>query len=206
MPRGDPVHGIGIVRYPDAVSGQLVPKSYRSRAGDRRRRFQLRNPLGQLLGASDERLPDPLARGRVERGEDLAAKTVEDRQPLPLRAQLGGDTGGERVEGADAGGRQPGRGGEAVRGRDPDPQAGEGAGAEADRDQLDARPAAGGRGGALDLDQQRGRVPGPPGRGEPKLGLVQRLAVAPGAGGGIDGRGVEADDDQLGSAPPEPSP
>jgi hypothetical protein len=39
-------------------------------------------------------------------------------------------------------------------------------------------------------------VPGPPLRGEPQLRLVKDLAVAPGAGDGVDRRGVEADDDQ----------
>jgi hypothetical protein len=32
--------------------------------------------------------------------------------------------------------------------------------------------------------------------GEPEVGLGENLAVAPGAGGGVRGRGVEADDDQ----------
>ena len=102
---------------------------------------------------------------------------------------------------ADAGRRQTAGGGEAAGGGDPDPQPGERAWAEPDRDQVDLLPAAGGRGGGLDLAQQRGRVPGPPRRGEPQLRLVQGLAVAPGAGGGVDRRGVEADDDQFGSAP-----
>lgn len=39
----------------------------------------------------------------------------------------------------------------------------------------------------------------PLGRG-PEQRLVQDVAAAPGAGGGVDGRGVEADDGQL--APP----
>lgn len=39
-------------------------------------------------------------------------------------------------------------------------------------------------------------MPGPPLRGEPQLRLVQDLAVAPGAGDGVDRRGIEADDDQ----------
>jgi hypothetical protein len=43
-------------------------------------------------------------------------------------------------------------------------------------------------------------VPGAPRRGEPQQRLVQRLAAAPGAGGGVGGRGIEADDDQGGVA------
>jgi len=34
--------------------------------------------------------------------------------------------------------------------------------------------------------------------GDPQQRLVQDLAVAPGADGGVDGRGIEADDDQRG--------
>jgi hypothetical protein len=195
------VHGIGIVRYPDAVSGQLVTKSYRPGAGDRRRRFQSGDARTELFRPADERLPDPRSRGGVEGGEDLAAKAVEHGQPLALGSRLG-DPQRQRVQRADAAGRQPGRGGQAKRGGDPDPQPGEGAGTGADREQVDLAPPARRGRRALDLAQQRGRVPRPPGRGEPQLRLVQDLAVAPGAGDGVDRRGIEADDDQLGSAPP----
>jgi len=61
--------------------------------------------------------------------------------------------------------------------------------------ELGLRAALGG-GGALDLGQQRGRVPRPAPLGEAEQGLVQDLAVTPGAGGGVGGRGVEADGDQ----------
>lgn len=44
-------------------------------------------------------------------------------------------------------------------------------------------------------------MPGPAVRGEPQLRLVQDLAVAPGAGNGVDGRGIEADDDQRRATP-----
>ncbi|HSS34492.1 MAG TPA: hypothetical protein VLL27_14555 [Solirubrobacterales bacterium] len=166
MARGNPVHGVVIVRYPQAVPGQLLTKSYRPRSGGRRRRFQCSHPFGELLGTADQRLPDALAGRRVEGGEDLAAEAVEDRQPLPRRSRLL-DPAGERVKGADASRRQPARGSEAAGGGDPDPQPGEGTGAETDRDQVDLRPAAGSRDGALYLGQQRGRVPGPAGRREP---------------------------------------
>jgi hypothetical protein len=194
------VHRIVIVRYLQAVLGQLVTKSYRPGTGGRRRARQLRHPFGQLLGAADQRLPDPLARSRVERCEDLAAEAVEHGQLLPRRTCLG-DSASEGVERRDAGRRQARGGGETAGGGDADPQAGEGAGTEADRDQVDPLPAAGRRRGALDLAQQRGRVEGPSSRGEPQLRFVQGLAVAPGAGGGVDGRGVETDDDQRDSAP-----
>jgi hypothetical protein len=199
---GDPVNGVGVVRNPDAALGQLVTKSYRPGTGDRRGLGQLAHPRRQLLGPVDRRLPDPLPRRRVERGEDLATPAVEDREKLPLRARLA-DPRREGVEGADAARRQAEADAEAAGGGDPDPQAGEGARAEADRQQVDRLPAAGRRGGPLDLLEQAGRVPGPPLRGEPQQRLVQDFVVAPGAGDGVYRRGVEADDDQ-GFATPSP--
>jgi len=189
------VDGIGVVRNSDAALGQLVTKSYRPRTGNRRGLGQRTDALAELLGPVDRRLPDPGAVRRVEGGEDLPPPAVEDREPLPGGARLG-DPGCDRVQGADAAQRQAEAGAEAAPGRDPDPQAGEGAGADPDADQVDRVPAAGGLGRLLDLAQQPGRVPGPPGRGEPQLRLVQDFAVAPGAGDGVDRRGVEADDDQ----------
>jgi hypothetical protein len=199
--RGDPVDGIGIVRYPDAVSGQLVPESYRPRAGDHRRFLQLRHPLGQLLGPVDRGVPGPLAAWRVERGKDLAAPAVQNRQPRPRKTLA--DPRGEGVERANTACRQAEADTEPAGAGDPDPEAGEGAGAEADREQVDRVPAAGRRGRPLDLLQQPGRVQGPPLGGKPQLRLVQDLAVAPGAGDGVDRRGVEADDYQ-GCATPSP--
>ena len=84
---------------------------------------------------------------------------------------------------------------------DPHPQAGEAPRTEADRQQVDRLPAPGGCGRPLDLRQQAGRVPGPALRGETQLRLVEDLAVAPGAGDGVDGRGIEADDDQRRATP-----
>ncbi|HEX6666817.1 MAG TPA: hypothetical protein VF081_09510 [Solirubrobacterales bacterium] len=195
MPRGHPVDGIGIVHYPDAVSGQLVPESYRPRTGDRGGLGERGDPCSQLLRRRDERLPGALARGRVERGEDLAAVAVEHGQALALRPGLA-DPHRQHVERADAAHRQPEADAEPAGSGDADPQAGEGAGAEADRDQVDLVPAASRGGGPLDLVEQAGRVQGPSLRGEPQPRLVQRLAVAPGAGGRVGGGGIEADDDQ----------
>jgi hypothetical protein len=190
------VNGVGVVRHRDLEAGQLLTESYRSRTGGPRGLGERLEALQQLLGAADEGLPEPLPRLRVERREDLAAAGVTDDElgAGPL------DPAGERVEGADAGGRQAEAGGEAAGGGDADPQAGERAGPEADGDQLDSDPAASGVGGPLDLAEQRGRVPGAPLGGEPQQRLVQRLAVAPGADGGVGGRGIEADDDQGGVA------
>ncbi len=198
MPRGDAVDGVGIVRYPDAVPSQLVPKSYRPRASRRRRRGQRRDPLLQLLRPADQRLPEPLPPAGVERREDLAAAGVEDGKALPVGLGLP-QRPADRVERADAGHRQAeARGQPASRG-DADPPAGEGAGAEADGEPGDPLPAPRRGGAALDLPEQGSRVLGPA-VGGPQQGLVQDLAVAPGAGGGVDGRGVEADDGQFGTA------
>lgn len=195
MPRGDPVHGVGIVRYPDAVTGQLVPESYRPRSGGRGGLRQPDDSLRQLLGAAYERLPEPLVPRRVERREHLAAVAVEDREPLARRAGLA-DFPAESVEAANAAGRDAKAGAEAARRGDADPQAGEGARPQPDRDQVDPLPATTCGGGALDLGEQAGRVPGPPLGGEPQLRLVHRLAVTPGADGGVGGGGVEADYEQ----------
>jgi hypothetical protein len=195
VPGGDPVHGIGVVRYMDAVSGQLVTKSYRPGSGYRRGLGQIGEAGGELLGPGDERLPDPRALRRVQGGEDLAPVAVEDGEALALRPRRG-DPGGERVERADASRRDPEAGAQPAGGGDPDPQAGERARPEADRDQVDRLPAARRARRLLDLGQQAGRVAGPPLAGEPQQRFLQDLAVAPGAGGGVDRRGVEADDDQ----------
>jgi hypothetical protein len=111
------------------------------------------------------------------------------------------DAARQRVERADAARRQAEADAKPAGGRDPHPQAGEGAGAEPDRDQVDLLPAAGRDRGALDLLQQAGGVQGPPLRGETQLRLVEDLAVAPGAGDGVDRRGVEADDVQGRATP-----
>lgn len=198
MPRGDPVNGVGIVRYPDTVPSQLVPKSYRPRAGGRRRCRERRQALLQLLGTADEGIPDPLPPLRVERHEDLAAAGIEHGEAIVGGIALPHPPS-ERIEGADAGHGQAEAGAQPARGCDADPQPGEGAGTEADRERVDPRPATGGAGAALDLLEQRGRVPRPP-RGGPQQRLVQSLAVAPGAGGGIGGRGVEADERQRSAA------
>jgi hypothetical protein len=197
VPRGDPVGGVGIVRDLDAMPGQLVPESYRPRARRRGRRRQSRDPFLQLLGPADQRLPDPLAPGRVERREDLATAGVEHGEAVALPFP---HPPSDRVERADARQRQAEAGAEAARGGDADPQASERAGAEADREQADPLPAAGDGGATLDLLQQRDRVPGAPVGGGPQQRLLQDLAVAPGAGGGVGGSGVEADDDQRSAA------
>jgi len=207
VPRRDPVDGIGIVRDADTVASQLVAESYRPGTGYPRGFLQRSDPLRQFLGPIDGRLPEPLTVGSVEGGEDLTAPAVEhsQRQAVPFGRYLARrnrgtgvllDPAAEGVERADAAQRQAEADPEAARGGDPDPDPGEGAGAEADRDQVDRLPAAGRRSRPLDLLQEPGRVQGPPLGGEPQLRLVQGLAVAPGAGDGVNRRGIETDDGQ----------
>ncbi len=157
---------VGIVRYPDAVPSQLVPKSYRPGAGGPGRRREHRHALLKLLGPADQRLPDPLARIRVERREDLAAAGVEHGEPFAAIALPHPPP--ERIERAGAGHGQAEAGTEPAGGGDGDPQPGEGAGAEADGKQVDPLPATGGGSATLDLAEQRGCVPGPPVRGGPQ--------------------------------------
>jgi hypothetical protein len=194
------VDGVGIVRYADAVSGQLLPESYRPATGDPGGFRQRGNAPAQLLRPVDGRLPDALPARRIQRGEDLAAPAVEDGERRALVSGLP-DPPRQRVERADAANRQPEAEAEPARRRDPDPDAGEGAGPEPDREQVDRLPAAGGLRRPLDLGQEAGRVQRPPARGEPPLGGVQDLAVPPGAGDGVDRRGIEADDDQRRATP-----
>ncbi|HEV2857340.1 MAG TPA: hypothetical protein VGW80_02925 [Solirubrobacterales bacterium] len=187
--------GVGLVRDADTVASQLFAESYRPGAGHSRGFVQRRQLLRQRLRTVDGRLPEPLPLGAVESSEDLAPPAVEDRQRAARVIGLR-NPAAQRVEGADAPRRQAEADAEAAGGRDPDPDPGEGAGAETYSEQVDPVPAAGRGSCPLDLLQEPGRVPGPPLRGEPQLRLVQDLTVAPGAGDGVDRRGVEADDDQ----------
>jgi hypothetical protein len=107
---------------------------------------------------------------------------------------------GERVERADSGQRQAGAGAERLGAGDADPQAGEEARADPDRDPPDRAPAPGRLRRPLDLLEQPGGVPGAAGGGEAEKGLVEDLAVARGADGGVLGRRVEADQRQVGGA------
>jgi hypothetical protein len=124
VPRGDPVDGVGIVRYPDAVPSQLVPKSYRPRARGRRRLGEGRDPFLQLLRTADQGLPDAVAVLAVERREDLAAAGVEDGEAVAGGAGLP-QPPPDRVERADASRRQAETGGETADGGDGDSQPGE---------------------------------------------------------------------------------
>jgi hypothetical protein len=189
------VDGIGIVRDADTVASQLFAESYRPGTGHRRDFAEGGDALRQLLGPVDRRLPEPLALSAVEGGEDLAPPAVEHGEGRATALRLL-DAPAQRVERADAAQRQAEADAEAAGGRDPDPDPGEGAGAEADRDQVDRLPATRRGDRPLDLLQELGRMPRPSLRREAELRLVERLAVAPGAGDGVYRRGIEPDDEQ----------
>jgi hypothetical protein len=194
--RRDPVDGIGVVRDADAAgSFQLVTKAYRPGTGGRRGRGHLGQPLRERLGAHHGGLPQRRAVGVVEGDEDLAAVAIEDREALAGCA-LRADPGPERVQGRDPAPLLAEAEDQAFGGGDPDPQTGERARPEPDRDDVDRVPATGGLGAALDLGEEPGRVQRAAALGEPEVGLGDDLTVAPGTGGGVRGRGVEADDDQ----------
>ncbi len=192
MPRGDPVHGVGVVRYLDVPARQLLPKSYRARSPAQHRSRRLGKPSRELLGRAQGRSPEALAGGRVERRADLAAARVLGDEALAV-ASGRRQAAGQCVEGADAADRQAAAQRQAAGGGDADPQAGEGARPDPDRDPLDPLPTAGRRRGPLDLLQQRRRVQGPALAGEADQLFVEDLAVARGAGRGVSGGGVEPD-------------
>jgi len=80
VPRGDPVHGIGIIGDVDAPTCQLVPESYRAGSGPQRGFGEGGEALGKSRRGGDERLPEPFARRRVKRREDLPTTSVEHGQ------------------------------------------------------------------------------------------------------------------------------
>jgi hypothetical protein len=88
MPRGDPVHGIGVVRYLDTAPNQLIAKSYRPRSGSQWGVRQLSGPLGKLGRRQGEGLPEALPGRRVERREDLPAARIQQSQGGALDPSL----------------------------------------------------------------------------------------------------------------------
>ena len=185
--------------------GQLLPKSYRARSGRQRRRRRAprrarRAPRAGRRTGSQSRSPV----GGVERREDLAAAGVEDgERGSPLAAPLADARARARRACRRRAAGRPRLGAEpravAIPIRRPVNEPGPSPTAIS----VDRLPAAGGVGRALDLGQQRrSRAAGLPCSERPEQRLVQDLAVAPGADGGVGGRGVEADDDQRRPATP----
>jgi hypothetical protein len=190
--RRDAVHGVTDVRHLGSAVDQLIEKSYRPRSGGQRGPGKLGDALGELAGRADPGAPEALAALVVGGGERLAAARVEGGEAGAAARDLA-EAVGERVEGAGAGHRHAGAGAERPGAGDPDPQAGEGPGADADDDPFDRAPAARGRRRALDLLEQPRRVAGAAVGREPEQGLMEDLAAARRADGGVLGRRVEAD-------------
>lgn len=197
MPRGDPVHRIGVVRNLDTVPNQLIAKSYRPRSGGQWRVRQPGGPLGKLDRGQGQGLPEALPGGGVERREDLPPARVQQGQGGALLASLANPPT-EGIKRAGARHREVETGAQRLRGGDADPQPGEGAGAQPHRDPIDLRPAAGRGNSPLHLLQQARGVPGPPARNRADLRFAQNLAATRSADGGVVRRRIEADYDQLG--------
>jgi hypothetical protein len=130
-------------------------------------------------------------------GERLAPARVENREAAAIAAGGGSQPVGQRIERADALQRQAGADAERPGAGDADPQAGEGAGTEADRDAADRVPATRRLGRSLDLLEQPRRVPGATVGGEAEQRLVEDVPVARSADGGVLRRRVEADQRQV---------
>jgi hypothetical protein len=192
-----PVHGVVVVRHLGSAILQLMAKAYRPRSGGQRGIGQLGEALAELRRRADPGTPEALPPGRVGGGEGLAPAGIEDGETGALALRRLREAVGERVERADSGQRQPGACPERPGAGDADAQAGERAGPDADRDPLDRAPAARGLGGALNLLEQPRRVPGAAVGREAEQRLVENLAAAPRADGGVLGRRVEADQRQV---------
>jgi hypothetical protein len=196
VPRGDPVHGIGVVRDLDTTPDQLIAKSYRPRSGSQRGVGECGDALNKVRRGQGQWFPKTLPSGRVERREHLAAASVQQGEGGSLTASLANPMS-KGIERACAGHRQVQAGAECPRGGEADPQPGERPGTQANRDPVDPLPAPGGRGGLLHLVEQSRGMPRPPSGHGTKLRLEQDLAAAHGADGGVVGRRVEADYDQF---------
>ncbi len=199
MPRGDPVHGVGVVGHIDAPTRQLLPKSYRPRSSGQRGLGQCCDSLGKLSRRHDERLPEPLPRRRVERGEHLTSASIEDSQGKCLSGHLA-QPSSHGIEGADTGRPKAEARAQPPRGGDRDPYSGEGAGPEPGGDRPDLLPSPDRGRRTLDLSKQRGGVTRAAVSGGPDQGLVQHLAAACRADRRVCRRRVEADNRKRCSA------
>ena len=196
MPRGDPVHGVGVIgnvepRLASSSRNRTAPDPAASGGSGSRRAA-----LGELGRGGDQRLPEPLATRRVKGGEGLAAAGVQDGEAAPLAG-----TGADRPS--------PGQVHRACRRRSPAGRCWPPGRARSRsrsgcrrRTRARARPRAG---------RPRSQPPaasaarstsassavecrGLPSAREPEQRLVEHLAAARRADGGVGGRRVEADD------------
>jgi len=191
MPRGNPVHRVGIVRDLDAPNRQLLSKSYRARSAAKGG-FGRPEPLRKLLGGADQRPPETLPGGRVAGGEDLPATRVQHGEPFASPGGLA-KAARQRVQRADPAQRQVAGEGKCLRGGDPDPQPGEGSRPDSDCDPLDLLPTTRDRDHPLDLRQQHRSMQRAAALGGADERFVEDLTVADRASGGVGGRAVEAD-------------
>ena len=155
--------------------------------------------LNELLRLADERVPDPPALSRVGGSEDLAAPGVDDSDADPVATTV--EAAPERIEGSDAADPETAAKPERPRSGDPDPQAGERAGPDADRDRVDLIPAPGGLDCPLDLAQQRRRVHRAALLAEAEQRLVADLIPPHGGDGCVLRRRVETEDRQRAGYP-----
>jgi hypothetical protein len=193
------VHGIGVVRDLDTAPDQLIAKSYRPRSSGQRGIGKLSDTLGEVRRGQSKRIPETHSVRGVERREHLAAASVQHRKGGPPFIFLPNPKA-KGVERAGAGHGQTQARPQPSRGGDADPQPGEGPGAQAYRDPVNLSPTPRGSGGLLHLVEQPRGVPGPPAGHGTELRLEEDLTAARGADGGVVGRRVEADYDQLGPA------
>jgi hypothetical protein len=99
MPRGDAVHGVGVIRDLDRLARQLLPESYSARPAAQRHFGQGRDPGRQLRRASQPRPPQSLAGPRVDSRRDLATARVEDGKATAPAGELA-EPPPQRIQGA----------------------------------------------------------------------------------------------------------
>lgn len=206
MPRRDPVQRVRVVGDVDVPIRQLLAKSYRPgtrRPQGHRKRSDL---LGEIRGGGDERLPEALAAGCVESRKNLTAASVEHGQasgaPFPRHGRqrrtgagrLLGEGAPECVQGADASHGQAGTGRQAAGGGKADSDADEGPRPPPHGNPSHLLPTTGRLRRALHLGEQGGRVLRASVGGQTERRLVQHLAIAHRADGGVGSRRVEPDD------------
>ena len=150
---------------------------------------------GSQTNGSQIRPPSVVVGG----SEDLAAPGVDDGDVDPVATTV--EAAPERIEGADAAYPETAAQPECPRSGDPDPQAGERAGPDADRDRVDLIPAPGGLDCPLDLAQKRRRVHRAALLAEAEQRLVADLVPPHGGDGCVLRRRVETEDRQRAGYP-----
>ncbi len=149
VPRRDPVRRVVVGEDPRAGGFELTPKSYRAvrpgrqRLGVERRRRALASSPGEATKRRPQLCARRLVQGRERPGRGGRRCTASPARPARRGSRRSRAPSAARDPTADDRLRQPL--GEAARGRHADPQPGERARADPDRDRLDGSPAAGRR-------------------------------------------------------------